>query len=243
MLNEGGILMDDQYKHSLTTDGFASLKSVFIQSDVDQLEYELDQFFPMNAKHEPARAKRLSGQTLLEINRTLRHSRYFRTCCVFRQCQQLASDFLGREARYTFDHAIYKYPGSDSTIGWHQDQAYQFRDLCMRSLHFWIPLQDSAQNNGSLEFVFGSHKLPLLEHRKIPGSNLLELTQSEIVESVGLTIPRGGLSIHLPNTIHRSVENTSNTIRKAWILHFSPLGKWDILRPKNLATQLSRIAS
>jgi ectoine hydroxylase-related dioxygenase (phytanoyl-CoA dioxygenase family) len=238
--------MDDQLKKSLQDDGFSIMHSVFSSAELDRLEFELDQFFPKTGAHDNAEsdlagARSRAGQTTFEINRALSRSVYLRRCALFKRVQKLASEFLGCNARYTFDHAIYKYPGANSAIGWHQDQAYQRKDLCMRSMHFWIPLQDSSAGNGGLEFSRGSHNLPLRDHRTINNSGTLEVRDATINQVVSCDVPRGGLSIHLPNTLHRSLENTSGAVRKAWILHFSPLGKWDILRPKNLSAQLSRI--
>jgi len=221
--------------------GFAFINSAFEKNDLDQLENSLDELFPDDFDSPTSDATPIKGRKVLEVTRALNRSTFLRTCAVFKTCQSIASQYLNCSAHYTFDHAIYKYPGAGSGIGWHQDQAYQRKDLCMRSIHFWIPLQDSSELNGGLEFSPGSHKYSLLTHLKTANAKTLEVITDDDLEVFSCHIPRGGLSIHLPYTLHRSTENNTSNVRKAWILHFSQYGKWDILRPKNIMTHIAKL--
>src|SRR3569833_2700619 len=63
-----------------------------------------------------------------------------------------------------FDHAIYKLPRNKASTAWHQDEAYSGRAIPLRSVHFWIPLQDATIDNGCMWFIPGSNHGGVLPH-------------------------------------------------------------------------------
>lgn len=228
------------YREKLNNNGFVQFHSVFNDKDLKIIEHKLDKIFNFSTENTKNSLK--ADGVVQEIHRTVRSEPQLRLSEVFLRCRNIASALLNTTAHYSYDHAIYKFPGHESNIGWHQDQAYQTKDLNMRSIHFWIPLQHTDARNGTLEFIFGSHKSPLLQHKKVKNSNTLEavIEESE-VEISRNDINKGNMTAHLPNTLHRSGNNLSDTVRKAWILHFSPYGKLDMLRPTNIVTHIKRI--
>jgi ectoine hydroxylase-related dioxygenase (phytanoyl-CoA dioxygenase family) len=50
-----------------------------------------------------------------------------------------------------------------------------------------------------------------------------------------VSVAKGDVIIHLPKTLHGSTTNAGAKTRKAWILHFSPYGRYEPVLPTNLA--------
>jgi len=127
-------------------------------------------------------------------------------------------------------HAIYKMPHSGTETPWHQDLAYLGHFASnIRSLHFWIPLQDTDTNAGALRFVGGSHKWPLLTHVSAYEGNSHVLTVKEVSalqSPLDVPVRMGSMCVHTPLTLHSAGVNTTNRIRKAWIIHFGDKPLW-----------------
>ncbi len=143
---------------------------------------------------------------------------------VYAACRDLAADLLGCRAHYLFDHAIYKMPWSDTETPWHQDLAYLGRFAgSIRSLHFWIPLQDTSVEGGALRFVPGSHRWALLDHGRAYEHNphvLQAIRSTDVLSAEAVPLSRGDVSIHTSRTLHASGPNRTAGTRKAWIIHF-----------------------
>jgi hypothetical protein len=73
------------------------------------------------------------------------------------RCSRFAGNWLRifseLPAYYLFDHAIYKMPKNHMGTPWHQDQAYLGPNTTVRSVHFWVPFQDTCEGNGTLLFA------------------------------------------------------------------------------------------
>jgi len=126
-----------------------------------------------------------------------------------------------------FDHAIYKMPRGSTITPWHQDQAYLGKVPSVRSLHFWIPLQDTNSVSGCLRFVPGSHKNALLPHASAYVGNPHVLSVNlDAIRAVDVPLHKGDVSIHTSLTLHSAGANRSDAIRKAWIIHFGDKPRW-----------------
>ena len=141
---------------------------------------------------------------------------------------------------YAFDHAIYKAPLNQRETPWHQDQAYTGHDRPLKTIHFWVPLQDATVANGCMEFVPGSHRHGLLQHARHLNGHVLsaQIAKDSRVVTCPLTV--GGFTIHSPLTLHHTGPNTTATIRRAWILHFGPWGRASKFSPWIFARRFLR---
>lgn len=147
---------------------------------------------------------------------------------LFRLCRAIAVSIGGPVSR-SFDHAIYKPPAKRVATAWHQDSAFARLRPAGRiaRLHFWIPLQDASRENGCMQFIPGSHRMPLLPHRSVPrrsGSHGRELAGFDGSGAVACPVRRGGLTIHTPHTLHCAGPNLTDAPCKAWIIQFAPFG-------------------
>jgi hypothetical protein len=133
---------------------------------------------------------------------------------VFRRCAELARA-LDRGYELYFDSLITKTPHSQHSVFWHRDAnfspAKRLRAAFMPRAHFWLPIHDVTPANGRVQFVRGSHK----------EQNVLHLHEERIVAN---SILAGGLTIHLPETLHYSAPNITAQPRSAWLMTFGRFG-------------------
>ncbi|PHQ26341.1 hypothetical protein CLH62_01705 [Marinobacter guineae] len=170
-----------------------------------------------------------------EMNHLLKALPSLRRSTLLAECNGLINRILGRHAKPSFDHAIYKQPMSGS-VHWHQDQAYKDKVKKMQSVHVWIPLQDTSPSMGGMQYVPGSHRFGNLAHQRYSKGHALftKIDGLASFDSVQVTANLGDVIIHLPQTLHSSLPNQTDEMRKAWIIHFSPYGYWEPLLPKNI---------
>lgn len=105
-----------------------------------------------------------------------------------------------------------------SFVGWHQDSTYFPLDPAVQ-VTAWIALTDSVEENGSVNYLPGSHTLGQLRHAEAPGDGSLLSKGQHIVEpvdsSVVKTIPLqpGEMSLHHTRLVHYSDPNNSSRRR------------------------------
>jgi phytanoyl-CoA dioxygenase PhyH len=146
-------------------------------------------------------------------------------CPLFETCRGMAAAILGtKQVWRRFDGAVYKYSGGGE-VEWHQDFAKSTLGAPRCSVHFWIPLNDHADDAGTLLFIPGSHRNVHAKDRL--GARLSSLGARPVgvpegITPVGVPLSVGNFSIHTPWTTHSSSPNRSAQTRKALVLEFSP---------------------
>lgn len=231
----------DEAREFLSRHGYVHLRDVFRVSDVAAARDLIDGLFVKQEKIRKAYPARHASsrndveRCISEVNHALKINPRLKSLGLFRNCRNLAAGMLRRPGWVSFDHAIYKPPGA-GVIDWHQDQAYKSTVKAMQSMHFWIPLQDTAAGQGCMRYVRNSHTLPVFPHMNCATSNTLFLNFKEEWnrDVVVFEAKMGDAILHLPNTIHGSQPNHGSCVRKAWILHFSPYGRYEVFLPHNL---------
>jgi hypothetical protein len=160
---------------------------------------------------------------IAEINWTLELAPALRQTRTFQRCASVAEQLLGGPVGHTgFDHAILKPPHNARPTPWHQDQAYAGEGRSLVSVHFWIPLQEVTVDMGCMQFIPGSHRGPLLPHRRRDGSHSLEAVGVDSSLAVACPLPLGGATAHVPRTLHHTGPNTTDEPRLAWSIEFAP---------------------
>ena len=99
------------------------------------------------------------GKGLFHGNmRIWEHNKGFRKFCLKSPLPYLAAQLLNSEKINLFyDQLFVKEPETTNSVRWHNDQPYwPIRGWSVIS--FWIPLDKITKENGSLEFIKGSHK-------------------------------------------------------------------------------------
>ena len=137
----------------------------------------------------------------------------------------LARQILGRSAELVFEHAMMKPPRTGGATPWHQDEAFypRYNDYAS-SITIWMPLQPVDLQNGCMEFIPGSHKLPLLPHHsinndpRIPG---LEADDFDRTLATACPLQAGCATIHHSRTLHYAGPNRTDSPRRAYALGFA----------------------
>jgi hypothetical protein len=235
----------DTAKEQLRRLGFAAIEGLFTDHELRAVEDILDRLVLRTDPAYEGRKRELSGEhgagmfTLPEFSRPTVAMRGLADTGVYKKCQAMAKELLGRRAHYLFDHAIYKMPRSGGGIPWHQDQAYLGTSVQIQSLHFWIPLQETDATNGCLRFIAGSDETGLQPHTSAYTNNAHVLRTSADYREGAIDLPlrKGDASIHTNLTIHSSAPNRSDDICKAWIIHFGDKSIWHkrIMQLKDVA--------
>jgi hypothetical protein len=214
--------------------GFSKLSGVLTPADMVDAEAMLDTLVEASLRSpEPSWRSLFAAQTSNEpshpeVNRPLLLNTALRRTPVFLRCQHLAAHLLGGRAHYLFDHAIYKRPSSETSVHWHQDQAYLGPTLSIRSLHFWIPFQDVDRDSGCLRFVPGSHSGVVWPHSPAYEAHphILRADIAEPADVVDQPLGLGDIGVHTNFTLHGSGPNRTSRVRKAWIIHFGDRPRW-----------------
>ncbi|WP_332606406.1 phytanoyl-CoA dioxygenase family protein, partial [Acinetobacter sp. ESBL14] len=85
----------------------------------------------------------------------------------------LARQLLGEEAALYGEHALLKPGPFGPETPWHQDEAFRSPDFVYNELSIWLALQPATVENGCMQFIPGSNKWDVLEHRSPGGDKTL----------------------------------------------------------------------
>lgn len=223
--------------------GYLHLRKVLAEEDVAKARAIIDALFMrMNANdgRSPINGI-LNGQVankeldggIYEINHVSRLDRELQSGAVLNGCREIASQLLKRNLKRSFDHAIYKSPGSGS-VDWHQDQAYKRTVKKMGGVILWVPLHDVTVEHGCMQYIDRRSIGELVAHKSIDKRNVLSAELPEDAVKHVCETEVGDVIAHLPLTMHGSLPNQADTTRKAWIIHFSPWGRFELFQPSNL---------
>lgn len=119
-----------------------------------------------------------------------------------------------------------KEPNDPAFIAWHQDSYYwglDPDDVCSA----WIAFAPSTVENGAMQVVPGSHRLPQQPHEKSPEGSLNMLYTSEEIavpvdekDAVTLTLAKGEMSLHHVKILHGSKPNRSDDRRYGYAIRY-----------------------
>ncbi|MCI5044640.1 MAG: phytanoyl-CoA dioxygenase family protein [Aquisalinus sp.] len=222
--------------------GFAVKRGVFSDSEVQEVKDLLNPLFEDFAAKVGQRIRDIGatgdvkpGTKQPEIDRAIKLCPELTKTSVFTKAQALASEMLGRRAHYVFDHAISKMPHSKTSTPWHQDRGYMKAKTHLETVNFWVPLQPTGPENGTLAYVPNSHTGDLLPHFRDSKLHPHVLrTDANDENAVFPSLALGDLCLHHPLTIHSAGPNETDIPRLAWSIHFGAFGRLEYLKPSNL---------
>jgi hypothetical protein len=155
---------------------------------------------------------------------------------VFASCLAIAKQILGRTTMYACDNSLYKEPHGKHGTPWHQDGAFHGKYFPNNTLAFWVPLQDVSLENGCMQYIPLQKRQILLPHRPYYPNDYRSATTDGIDGTLGVACPlhAGDATIHGPLTLHSAPANSTDFIRRTWLLTFRPWGKWGYFAPSRL---------
>ena len=133
----------------------------------------------------------------------------------------LCRDLVGPDVRLYWDQAVYKKPEKPRRFPWHQDNGYAFVEP-QQYLTVWLALTDATEANGAPQVVPGLHREGTMRHRFVDplGWECLDDAPGAVVAPVAA----GGAVVFSSLTPHLTGPNTTDEVRKAYILQYAPDG-------------------
>lgn len=133
----------------------------------------------------------------------------------------LCHDLVGPDVRLYHDQAVYKMPEKPRRFPWHQDNGYNFVEP-QQYLTCWVALTDATEQNGCPQVVPGLHRLGTLRHHFTDplGWEIFDDHPDAVAAPVG----KGGIVVFSSLSPHLTGPNTTDSVRKAYILQYAPDG-------------------
>jgi len=129
------------------------------------------------------------------------------------------------------DNLFWKFAGQTGS-SWHQDSAAAVVALATRMVTIWMPLQETANTMGCLQFGSGSHRNPVKlwnlarKRSKFDREHVMQVSKdiSSACDNEDGKLGIGDVSIHLGWTAHGSDPNSSDKDRNAIAIQYVPDG-------------------
>lgn len=134
----------------------------------------------------------------------------------------LTRDLLGPDVNLYWDQAVYKKTEKRRRFPWHQDTGYTFVEP-QHYLTCWVALTDATAENGCPRVLPGAHRGGTLLHHWVDPLGW-ECLPGEPAEAVTAEVPAGGALVFSSLTPHTTGPNTTDAVRKAYIVQYAPAG-------------------
>ncbi|MEV0603758.1 phytanoyl-CoA dioxygenase family protein [Streptomyces sp. NPDC050315] len=136
---------------------------------------------------------------------------------------KVARELIGDDAELDFDMLIHKAPHTGVPTPWHQDAAYWIDLPDTRAVSLWVALDEATLDSGCMWYVQGSHQRPLRPHRPTSDGKNIETDCSETEPgATAVPVSPGEGVAHSGRTLHYSRGNTTDRVRRAYILNYRP---------------------
>ena len=141
----------------------------------------------------------------------------------------VVESLLGPEVQVSGDWLLRpKLPAEgESGLPWHQDSGYMKDTEQYHWPTVWVPLVPVSRANGAMEFLPGTHRLPIQEHDDqefVTGRRTPQHDPSVGREVVTMSMDRGDFVIFHNHLFHRSTVGGAHSVRWSIDFRFSPGG-------------------
>lgn len=217
--------LTDEQVAAFDRDGFVVLPDVFdaatvagLRAEIDGFEAEVEAFLAGldDERFAIAEAGAITFTTHL-VARSPR-LRAFATDAFF---AGLCADLVGPDVNLYWDQAVYKKPDKPRRFPWHQDNGYAFVEP-QQYLTCWVALTDATAANGCPQVARGLHRAGTLAHAYVEPLGWECLTDPDDVAVA--EVAAGGVVVFSSLTPHLTGPNTTDEVRKAYILQYAPAG-------------------
>jgi ectoine hydroxylase-related dioxygenase (phytanoyl-CoA dioxygenase family) len=212
-------------KAAFDRDGYLVLHDVFdadtigaVQAEIDRFEAETDAFLRSRTDGRFAIAE--AGAITFTVHLVAR-SPLLREFAARPEFAGWCADLVGPDARLYWDQAVYKSPEKPRRFPWHQDNGYAFVEP-QHYLTCWVALTDATLHNGCPQVAPGWHRRGTLRHHYVDPLGWECLTEVDDVRVA--EVGAGGVVVFSSLTPHLTGPNTTDAVRKAYILQYAPDG-------------------
>lgn len=150
----------------------------------------------------------------------VRHSDVARAFVAHPVLAGIARDLLGDDVRLYWDQTVYKQPHGTEPVLWHQDNGYTFVEP-QSYLTCWVALTDATPENGCVYVMPGVHRDGTLWHEH---TDIGEECWGDWHEAVAVPVRAGSMVVFTSLTPHATPINTTDLVRKAYIVQYAPDG-------------------
>jgi hypothetical protein len=148
------------------------------------------------------------------------NSELLRALCSQPPLSGIARDLLGPDVRLYWEQAVYKQPHSAEPVLWHQDNGYTFVEP-QAYLTCWIAITDATLENGCVTVMPGAHRDGTLAHRSTP---IGFECWGDASAARSVPVRAGSIVVFTSLTPHYTAANTTDHVRKAYIVQYAPDG-------------------
>jgi phytanoyl-CoA hydroxylase len=151
----------------------------------------------------------------------------------------VCADLIGPDVRLYWDQAVYKKPEKPRRFPWHQDNGYTFVEP-QEYLTLWVALTDATIANGCPQVAPGIHRSGTLRHHYVDplGFECFPDQPGAVAAEVGA----GGMVVFSSLTPHLTGPNTTDAVRKAYILQYAPDGAEALRGDPERGAPVARVA-
>lgn len=218
-------VVTDEQAAAFDRDGFFLFENAFDAATIDEIVGEIDR---VERKMEEFLKSQPDGRLMIGESGAItftthfvRRSERLRQMVAARPLVDLAIDLCGPDTRIYWDQAVYKKPEKPRRFPWHQDNGYAYVEP-QQYLTCWIALTDATTENGCPVVVPGLHREGTLLHRYVDPLGYECL--SEHPDARPVEAKAGDIVVFSSLTPHLTGPNTTDGVRKAWIVQYCPDG-------------------
>jgi ectoine hydroxylase-related dioxygenase (phytanoyl-CoA dioxygenase family) len=222
--------MDPEYRNRYFADGHVTVPGVFSQAEMAASIADImawgDNFIADLCDEDRSwylDQSAISSQTLRKMDNPHFYRPAFAKLAADPRLVELIEGLIGPGISVYFSQIFFKPPKGGGPKPVHQDNYYfgpSDRDGVATA---WIALDDATIENGCLFFGDGTHRGPIFDHVAPPDKPYDLQIPDEVASAHKMTpalVPKGGVSFHHGNTLHRSSDNNSAKWRRACALHY-----------------------
>jgi phytanoyl-CoA hydroxylase len=218
-------VLEPEQAEQFDRDGYVVLESVFdpelvarVTAEIDGVESVVDAY--LRAQEDERLRIAEAGAITFTVHMVL-HSALLRSFATHPAVVGLCADIIGPDANLYWDQAVYKKPEKPRRFPWHQDNGYTYVEP-QQYLTCWVALTDATPENGCPWVVPGVHRLGTMRHRYVEPLGWECFSDPE--EAVPAPVGAGGIVVFSSLTPHLTGPNTTDDVRKAYILQYAPAG-------------------
>ena len=206
-------------------DGFLPCENMLTPLEVSALHLRLEDignqvvdFPPQYVQIEP---RVLSGElpedpvrfnNVRKIWRLTQHDALFKEYARHPAILDVVTSLLGPDLKIYVDQTLCKPPKVGSAKAPHQDSAYWTNIDPPNLVICWMALDDASEDNGCMRFIPGSHRLGVIEHKRLEDFRV-EDHRVDYEREVVVPLKAGGCSFHHSLALHRTDANRSDDRR------------------------------
>ena len=213
-------VLPDTAPEAFDRDGFLVVPPFFdpteVVAELDELEAKVDRFLATLPEGRASIAE--AGAITFTVHCVLRSPAARRLAC-HPTILGLCRDLLGPDVNLYWDQAVYKKPEKPRIFPWHQDTGYTFVEP-QHYLTCWVALTDATLENGCPQVLPGVHRGGTLLHRWADpiGWQCVDDPPGPVAVA---EVPAGGAVVFSSLTPHLTGPNTTDEVRKAYILQYA----------------------